>query len=57
MLKMKPLEIDKVTSARKLFNDAPLLFYEKRSSILIHHLAHACAEPGNNINYTIDFNK
>lgn len=41
---MKSLDIDKVTAARKLFNDATLLFYEKRSAISIHHLAHAAHE-------------
>jgi hypothetical protein len=41
---MKSLEIDKVTAARKLFNDATLLFYERRSAISIHHLAHAAHE-------------
>ncbi len=41
---MKFLEINKVTAARKLFNDATLLFYERRSAISIHHLAHAAHE-------------
>jgi hypothetical protein len=41
---MKLLEIDKVTAARKLFNEATLLFYERRSAIAIHHLAHAAHE-------------
>lgn len=41
---MKPLEIDKITAARNLFNDATLLFYERRSAIAIHHLAHAAHE-------------
>ena len=41
---MKSLEIDKVTAARKLFNDATLLFYERRSAVSIHHLVHAAHE-------------
>ncbi len=41
---MKSIEIDKVTAARKLFNDATLLFYERRSAISVHHLAHAAHE-------------
>ncbi|MHB1947358.1 MAG: hypothetical protein ACYCQI_04500 [Gammaproteobacteria bacterium] len=41
---MKLLEINKVTAARKMFNDAVLLFYERRSPISIHHLAHAVHE-------------
>jgi hypothetical protein len=41
---MKSVEIDKITSARKFFNDATLLFYERRSAISIHHLAHAAHE-------------
>ncbi|GEM_PF-2769281 len=41
---MNLLEIDKITAARKLFNDATLLFYERRSAISIHHLAHAAHE-------------
>jgi hypothetical protein len=41
---MKSFEIDKITAARKLFNDATLLFYERRSTISIHHLAHAAHE-------------
>jgi len=41
---MPSLNIDKITAARKLFNDATLLFYERRSSISIHHLAHAAHE-------------
>ncbi|HAU0368127.1 TPA: hypothetical protein JBF73_02820 [Legionella pneumophila] len=38
------IEIDKVIAARNLFYDATLLFYEKRSPISIHHLAHAAHE-------------
>lgn len=50
---MKTLEIGKLTSARKMFNDAVLLFYERRNPISIHHLAHAahevlCAITGDN---------
>jgi len=41
---MKLLEIDKITAGRKLFNDATLLFYERRSAVSIHHLAHAAHE-------------
>lgn len=41
---MNLLEIDKITAARKLFNDATLLFYERRNAISIHHLAHAAHE-------------
>ncbi|HAT2004637.1 hypothetical protein [Legionella pneumophila] len=41
---MNLIEIDKITAARNLFNDATLLFYEKRSAISIHHLAHAAHE-------------
>ncbi|MDR3478602.1 MAG: hypothetical protein P4M14_11295 [Gammaproteobacteria bacterium] len=41
---MKLLKIDKVTAARNLFNESTLLFYEKRSAISIHHLAHAAHE-------------
>ena len=41
---MKLLEIDKIAAARRLFNDAALLFYERRSPISIHHLAHAAHE-------------
>ena len=41
---MTSLDIDKVTAACKLFNDATLLFYERRSAISIHHLAHAAHE-------------
>lgn len=41
---MKSIEIDKITTARKLFNDATLLFYERRSAISIHHLVHAAHE-------------
>lgn len=41
---MKLLEIDKITVARNLFKDATLLFYERRSAISIHHLAHAAHE-------------
>ncbi|HAU0349543.1 TPA: hypothetical protein JBF68_15615 [Legionella pneumophila] len=38
------IEIDKVSAARNLFDDATLLFYEKKSSISIHHLVHAAHE-------------
>lgn len=38
------LSINKLTAARKMFNDAVLLFYEKRNPISIHHLAHAAHE-------------
>lgn len=41
---MKSIQIDKITTARKLFNDATLLFYERRSAISIHHLVHAAHE-------------
>lgn len=41
---MNLIEIDKITAARNLFNDATLLFYEKRSAVSIHHLAHAAHE-------------
>ena len=41
---MNLIEIDKIIAARNLFNDATLLFYEKRSAISIHHLAHAAHE-------------
>ena len=41
---MRSFEIDKTTAARKLFIDATLLFYERRSAIPIHHLAHAAHE-------------
>lgn len=41
---MKIIEIDKIIAARNMFNDAILLFYERRSVISIHHLAHAAHE-------------
>lgn len=41
---MQLLEIDKITAAHELFNDATLLFYERRSPISIHHLVHAAHE-------------
>lgn len=41
---MNLIEIDKIIAARNLFNDATLLFYEKRSAISIHHLVHAAHE-------------
>lgn len=41
---MKLIEINKINVARNLFNEATLLFYEKRSAISIHHLAHAAHE-------------
>lgn len=41
---MKLIEINKINVARNLFNEATLLFFEKRSAISIHHLAHAAHE-------------